>query len=943
VKNIRIYNLFTRGCSHFGSDSPDRYRDSKFLRNEPRRHKDTKGSRNLLRVASCLSAFVVQNFKLSHYRHLFKLKQITSLFLFLFIIFFNSIKVSAQPGQPLDAAFHSKEIEPLPDDYDEILITLYVPRIGSIEIPAVIYKESAYLPVKELFDFLKIRNTLSPDFHFAEGFFIDPKATYTIDESKSQIMYGGKKFDFQSSDMIIAKSGLYLKSPLFGLVFGLDCQFNFRSLSVNLTTNIELPVIREMKLAAMHQNLSQLKGEKKADTTIKRTFSLFHLGMLDWSVLSTRELYFKSNTRITLGIGAMIAGGETDIFLNYYNDHPFKLKDQYYYWRYINNEFAPVRQVTLGKIMANPSSSVYNSIIGAQVSNTPTTYRRSFGTYNLSDKTEPGWTVELYVNDVLVNFTKADASGFFNFEVPMVYGNSVVKLRFYGPYGEERTHEQNLSIPFNFLPQHQFEYNLSAGVVEDDMKTKFSRAQFNYGLSKRITIGAGMEYLSSLSQKTMPFVNASVRLGSNLFITGEHIRNVRTKGLISYKLPANIRVELNYLRYDKNQNAIRMNYLEERKLVISKPFHNPKMSAFTRLTINQFRLSTFTKDSRYTSAELLLSAVAFGVSSNLTNYVIIKETGIPIAYSNLAMTFHLPHGINILPQAKYEYTFNKFTLLKGEVEKTLFKRGYLNLSYERDLKNKTYMIGIGLRYNLSFTQVAFSTRFAKQNIITNEQARGSLIYDGKTNYIGLNSMNQVGRGGLIVAPYLDLNCNGKRERDEPAAPGLKLKINGGHIKRIEKDTTIRVSELDAYTSYFVELDKNSFDNIGWQIRKPTIRINTDPNHFIYLEVPVSVVGEADGTVYLHGKNGNSGLGRIIVNIYNGDSIVARTITEADGYFSYIGLPPGNYTAKIDPNQLTKLNMQSLPAALPVIIRKTRDGDVVSGMGFTLSINDNKKE
>ena len=306
------------------------------------------------------------------------------------------------------------------------MITLYVPRIGSIEIPAVIYKESAYLPLKELFDFLKIRNTISPDFHFAEGFFIDPKATYSIDESRSEIMYAGKKFVLQASDMIVAKSGLYLKSSLYGLVFGLDCQFNFRSLSVTLNTNIELPVIREMKLAAMHQNLNQLRGEKKADTTIKRTFSLFRLGMLDWSVLSTRESNFKSATRFTLGIGAMIAGGETDIFLNYYNTHPFKLKDQYYFWRYINNEHSAVRQVTLGKILANPSSSVYSGIIGAQVSNTPTIYRRSFGTYNLSDRTEPGWTVELYVNDVLVNFTKADASGFFTFEVPMVYGNSIV-------------------------------------------------------------------------------------------------------------------------------------------------------------------------------------------------------------------------------------------------------------------------------------------------------------------------------------------------------------------------------------------------------------------------------------------------------------------------------------------------------------------------------------
>jgi hypothetical protein len=517
----------------------------------------------------------------------------------------------------------------------------------------------------------------------------------------------------------------------------------------------------------------------------------------------------------------------------------------------------------------------------------------------------------------------------------MIYGNSVVKLRFYGPWGEERTREQNLSIPFNFLPKHQFEYNLSAGFVEDNMKSRFSRAQFNYGLSKRITVGGGMEYLSSVSRNTMPFINASFRMGSNLLITGEHMRNVRSKGLISYRLPSNIRVELNYLRYHKDQKAVRINYLEEKKLIISKQFHNRKYSAFSRLTINQFRLSTFAKDSKFTSTELLLSAVAFGISSNLTNYVIIKGTGIPLAYSNLSLIFRLPHGINILPQAKFEYTVNKFSLLKAEIEKSLFNRGFLNLSYERDPRNNNYIVGIGLRYNLSFTQAAVSTRFNKQSFITNEQIRGSLMYDNKTNYIGLNNQNHVGKGSLMIAPYLDLNCNGRRERGEPAAPGLKLKINGGRMKRIEKDSTILVTGLDAYTSYFLELDKNSFDNISWQIRKPTIRINIDPNHFFYLEVPVAVVGEVTGTVYLNENNGKSGLGRMIVNIYKGDSVVARTITETDGFFSYIGLPPGNYTVKINPDQLTKLNMQSSPVSLPATLRKTRDGDVMSGLVFTL--------
>jgi hypothetical protein len=102
----------------------------------------------------------------------------------------------------------------------------------------------------------------------------------------------------------------------------------------------------------------------------------------------------------------------------YNNSAPFNEKQQRYLWRYVNNDFAPLRQIMAGKIHAGALSSLYNPVIGVQLTNTPTTYRRSFGTYLLSDHTEPGWTVELYVNNVLVDFTKADASGFFSFQVP---------------------------------------------------------------------------------------------------------------------------------------------------------------------------------------------------------------------------------------------------------------------------------------------------------------------------------------------------------------------------------------------------------------------------------------------------------------------------------------------------------------------------------------------
>ena len=71
------------------------------------------------------------------------------------------------------------------ETYEETLVTLNVPRIGSLEIPAIVYGRKVYLSVKDVFDFLKIRNTPTETFDAVAGFFIDPKATYLIDKTNN--------------------------------------------------------------------------------------------------------------------------------------------------------------------------------------------------------------------------------------------------------------------------------------------------------------------------------------------------------------------------------------------------------------------------------------------------------------------------------------------------------------------------------------------------------------------------------------------------------------------------------------------------------------------------------------------------------------------------------------------------------------------------------------
>ena len=832
----------------------------------------------------------------------------------------------------VNPGFTAAQEEP---EYDEISILLTIPRIGAGEIDAAIRGNELYLPVTDLFDFLKIRNIPSPGLETISGFFIDPEAGYVISRTDNNIRYGDKVYNLEPGDLLRTESNLYLRSVYFGSIFGLECTFNFRSLSVTVSSKLELPLVREMRLEEMRRNLTRLKGEVKADTNIGRSYPLFRFGMADWSAVASEEINGRSDTRLNLSLGAMIAGGEATASLYYNTTDPFTGKQQYYLWRYVNNDFTPIRQVMAGKIAANAISSIYNPVIGVQMTNTPTTYRRSFGSYTLSDMTEPEWIVELYVNNVLVDYTKADASGFFSFEVPLVYGNSMVKLKFFGPWGEERTKEQNIHIPFSFLPHKTMEYRLSAGIVEDSLASRFSGADIKYGLTRSITFGGGMEYLSSVtSGPFMPFLNTSLRITNNLLLTAEYTYGVRAKSTLSFRLPSNLQLDLNYTWYEKDQTAINFNYREERRAMVSVPLRLGRLATFQRLSLYQIVLPA----ADYTTGEWLFSGSLRRVSTNLTTYALLLSGQDPYIYSNLSMAFRLPGRFVIRPQVQYAYTSNGFLSAKLMIEKHLKGHGFLNASYEQNFKSHLKMAELGFRYDFSFSQAGVSVRQSDRNTTLLQYARGSLINDGKTKYLGADNRTNVGRGGISIVPYFDLNNNGKRDPGEPKVYGLNLRAHGGRVEKSERDTTIRIFGLEPYTECFIELDPYSFDNIAWRLPIQTLSVSVDPNIMKLVEIPVTIAGEASGTVTLEKDGESRGLGRIIVHFLNQDLMpVGRTLTENDGYFSYLGLPPGNYTVQVDTAQLRKLDMKSEPVFHQFSIEPGLEGDFVEGLDFKLQV------
>ena len=79
------------------------------------------------------------------------------------------------------------------------------------------------------------------------------------------------------------------------------------------------------------------------------------------------------------------------------------------------------------------------------------------------------------------------------------------------------------------------------------------------------------------------------------------------------------------------------------------------------------------------------------------------------------------------------------------------------MSYEQNFRGNTKSIEVGFRYDLNFAQTGFSVRNSNDQTTLVETARGSLLYDAKSHYLGANNRTNVGKGAITLLPYLDVN------------------------------------------------------------------------------------------------------------------------------------------------------------------------------------------
>jgi hypothetical protein len=818
------------------------------------------------------------------------------------------------------------------------LITIYIDGGYNFETNVLISPTNKiYLNVETLFKILKIKclrelNTLV-------GFIENEEKPYAINLEKNRITFGSKSIDI--SNGIIEELGVkHIEASLLFDAFGLNIIFNPRSLTAKLEANFELPFVKELRYKKIRKNISQLQGKPTiVDSIISRKYHLLKLGTLDWALSSSQDINNASNTTINLGLGTELLFGQANFNMQYNPNNKFDLENINYGWRWVNNDHKIIKQADLGLIPGPSFSSARETIIGTTISNAPTTVRRTEGSYTITDTTEPNWTVELYINDVLIDYTEADTAGLYVFKIPIVYGYTVIKFKFYGPLGEQRTEERITNTPYTFIPEKNLRYSLTTGIVQDSINSRFAKIGLNYGVTRNLTIAAGAEYLSSNpNEPFIPFAQVAYLPYSSIVLNFEYIHQNELKGLLNFNLTKTAFLELVYTkRFERNLNRD-FPQSENFEVDFSTPFHIKSFKGFTKATFNSTKYASFS----YNQFNWTFSSYIQKLKINWGSFVNWTTANTPQISSNLGLGYRITNGAILTSTASYNFNKSKFNSLDINLQWRILK---INLiaSYQRTIESKTNTVSLSAHYNLPFARAGISSSYDGSNLNFSENAQGSMAFSLDDGILHTGNNSAIGKGGLLLHPFLDLNENGKLDIGEKRVLLSSLRVPGAQAIISKKDSIIRVFDLNAYVDYTIEFSDATLNNIAWRFKHKTYKILIDPNQYKRVFIPVISVGEISGIVSLRKDKGVRGQGRITVQIMDDKGAkVTEILSEFDGYFSYLGLKPGKYTVQIDPEQLKKLNYKALPESHQVTIKVSEYGDIIDGLTFTLSSKELKK-
>jgi outer membrane protein OmpA-like peptidoglycan-associated protein len=838
---------------------------------------------------------------------------------------------------------------------EEVLLTFRYPAVGNVYI-GCLYDDKAnavFLPVMELFSLLEI-NYLPDIKNFTiSGNFITPGNTYAINLSAMLVKLGKTTQSIAANDFRISDTEYYLSPQILEKVFGLKFTVEIAPLLLSLETTKSLPV-QERKARELLRNRMENRELNQASFPLgydlKR--SILNGTMLDYAITGAFASDVQ-NLGYTFTGGMEVLGGDIQGTVNGSNSTSGmnSLNTSGLRWRYAIRDNNFLSGVLLGQTSTTGLDPM--SIRGIALTNDPVEPRQMYETSMIDGTTEPNSEVEIYVNDRLTGFKRADELGYYRFDVPITYGTTRMSLRIYTPTGRLIVTDKQMQVPFTFLPRGVVSYNIQAGQTENYLSDSIqgrwvAHGNVAVGLTNWLTALAGTQFLGETlaSENIMFYSSLSARIAKQYLFNIDAAPNnfYRFTGSVMYA--NNLNLNLTYTKFDGQSlfnsrgetNNLNANvYLPIRiwglntglrisgeHIILSKSSHTDYSTDFnTRIGKVDIRFN-YRDNIESSKAE---TSFGEGVLTNALTYTIARTPGTPVYV----------RGTYVRLQNRYNIRSNKMMQSDLELSRTILKTGRLNFIVAYNYLTSSVNTQIGFTLDLNKIRSTTTINTLDNRITARQSFNGSIGWDMQNKALAFSNRQQVGRSAASVLLFVDNNNSGHYDAGDQLLPCRGVKLDRTTTMEVGRDSILRLSQLQSYYKYNMSVNRNAIPDPTLVPIKDKFSFIADPNQYKRIEIPFYRGGTVEGVVLIKRNGMTTGQGGLRLNLKAvGKDFETVVRTMSDGGFYVMDLAPGKYTVEVDSVQQSFLSVKQQPEKFSFEIKALAEGDFLEALNIALT-------
>jgi hypothetical protein len=824
------------------------------------------------------------------------------------------------------------------DSAEDLVLAVYTSKEKlSSGIFAVQQNARYYLPVAALSDVFGFSADLDLERRMVEGWTISENDAFSIDASTGTLTYNSRSVDLPAEaflDANIADDDIYILLEIFNQIWPLTLDINLSSLVLRVNPDGKLPFEKLLERKYRQERLLAAKEleilqEKEPLPFLAYPYQLFGKPSVD---ITTSVGYEASRNnseyQMTLNGVQDLAYASADYSLSLaqrggtfdkpenlrlrfrrQNIHegalPFGLED---------TQWGDVR-LKNRELIASGSSGR-----GFIFSTKRNVFNNEFDLITVEGSATPGWEVELYINDELIDFGVVATDGIYRFEdVSIGFGNNRVKTVLYGPQGEIREKTENYFYQSNMVKAGENQF--SGGIVDENEdlipldERRSSRVEglaanlyAARGITDKLTVFASANTVNdrvglddvSREYATVGAIGSfnSTLVQAELYNQFSGGRAVDVRTLSDFKgFKINTQTAL-YRDFDSPDAQDGDNAKEfEFDIDVKKIFPTVLGALGLEIGVDYLRRKNGNEQTRYNTRQSL--GVKGTRLSNTTRTTLSNNEHVTtigrFSSTTRMKDWRLRNTLNYKTFPDIEGTSFQTELRYGR------NRKYSTaVSLQKNFDNQENIVGLQLTRDfkkfLGSVDADWSSVDGTSLMLRASTAFGPYAPDG--SYI-MQSDPLRSAGPISAFIYKDMDYNGIYSDGDEPVPDTKISI-GRRVNREETNEDGYVAEMNSFVHGMIDVgvNENSIDDPYLVPANPGYSVYPRPGVMHAIELPLIETGAIDGTLRWNTGKPIAGL---ILELMNAEGdIVKKSKTASDGYFTFERVPPDNYTIRAAP-------------------------------------------